>query len=197
MSCNHINAPTFIRLVVDAITLATGIYGIYAQAMIYRIKARPSWDRITTNLKFFGVSYVGAFLLAFVAILFDLDDIATPLISLGMIGAMAQLFFSYEDIRSLHNADKDSYQLKRTARLYDENFANVKKFRFISIIIAGLFLPLIVNMLLGSGMIVGASIILALSLILMFVSELSDRFLFYSTVVPLGMAGGFFVGKQR
>jgi len=52
-------------------------------------------------------------------------------------------------------------------------------------------------MLLGSGMIVGASIILALSLILMFVSELSDRFLFYSTVVPLGMAGGFFVGKQR
>jgi len=34
-------------------------------------------------------------------------------------------------------------------------------------------------------------------LIVSFISEISDRFLFYTTVVPLGMAGGFFVGKQR
>ena len=36
-----------------------------------------------------------------------------------------------------------------------------------------------------------------ISLCLVFASEISDRFLFYATVVPLGMAGGFFVGKQR
>ncbi|MEA2099061.1 MAG: DmsC/YnfH family molybdoenzyme membrane anchor subunit, partial [Campylobacterota bacterium] len=190
-------APTFLRLIVEVLTLGVGIYGIYAQAMIYRIKARPSWDRITTNLKFFGVSYIGAFLLAFVAILAGLESIALPLISLGMIGAVAQLFFTYEDLRTLKDKNENAYQLKRTARLYDENFEKIKKFRFISIIVAGVFLPLFINVMLSSGMFIVASIILTLALILMIVSELSDRFLFYSTVVPLGMAGRFFVGKQR
>ena len=126
-----------------------------------------------------------------------LENIATTLIQLGMIGAVAQIFFSYEDMRSLNNEDKNSYQLKRTARLYDENFKKVKQFRFISLLVAGVFLPLVVNMLLGNGAVVIASIILGLTIIVTILSELSDRFLFYSTVVPLGMAGGFFVGKQR
>jgi hypothetical protein len=42
-----------------------------------------------------------------------------------------------------------------------------------------------------------ASVILGLALLVSFASEIADRFLFYTTVVPLGMAGGFFVGKQR
>ena len=188
---------TFIRIVIEAITLGVGIYGIYAQAMIYRIKARPSWNRITTNLKFFGVSYVGAFLLALVAILSGFQSAALPLISLGMLGALAQMFFTYEDIRTLGSRGENEYQLQRTARLYEENFTKVKQFRFASIFIAGLFLPLIISVLLSSGAILGASFVLGLSLVLMILSELSDRFLFYSTVVPLGMAGGFFVGKQR
>jgi len=186
-----------LRLVVELLTLSVGIYGIYAQAMIYRIKARPSWNRITTNLKFFGVAYVGVFLLAFVAILVDLQTVVLPLISLGMLGALAQMFFTYEDLRTLQNRDKNEYQLQRTARLYDENFPKVKQFRFASIFLAGLFLPLIITVLLSSGVIIGASFVLGIALILMILSELSDRFLFYTTVVPLGMAGGFFVGKQR
>ena len=185
------------RLIVEALTLAVGIYGIYAQSMIYRIKARPSWDRVTTNLKFFGTSYVGVFLLAFVVTLFGYESAALPLISLGMIGAMAQLFFSYEDLRSLGNRDKDEYQLSRTARLYNERFDKVKKFRFASIVFAGLFLPLVVNVLLSSAMISASAFVLGIALFIMLISELSDRFLFYATVVPLGMAGGFFVGKQR
>jgi len=189
--------PHAVRLLVEALTLACGIFGIYAQSMIYRIKARPSWNRVTTNLKFFGVSYIGAFLLAFIAIILGYESIALPLVSLGMIGAVAQMFFSYEDLRTLNTTKENEYQLLRTARLYDENFVKVKQFRFASIFVAGLFLPLVVNVLLSSSMLGASSFILFVALVLMFLSEISDRFLFYSTVVPLGMAGGFFVGKQR
>ncbi|MDF1875621.1 dimethyl sulfoxide reductase anchor subunit [Sulfurimonas sp. SAG-AH-194-I05] len=186
-----------LRLGLEALTLACGIYGIHAQSMIYRIKARPSWNRRTTNIKFFGVAYIGALLMAFVAVVLGLLDVAIPLIVLAMLGALAQIFFSFEDLRALKTLDENTYQLRRSARLYDENFKKVKVFRFISIVIGGLLLPLFVITLVSAQAFGGASLGLLLSLTLVFASELSDRFLFYSTVVPLGMAGGFFVGKQR
>ncbi len=184
-------------LLLELLTLASGIYGIYAQSMIYRIKARPSWDRVTTNLKFFGVSYIGIFFVAFIALVIGHQEIAYPLVSLGMLGSLAQMFFTYDDLRTLTATPQNGYQLKRTARLYDENFKNIKLFRFITIFLGGIFLPLISIILIGSGSIVSASALFGIALVLMLFSELSDRFLFYATVVPLGMAGGFFVGKQR
>ena len=68
-----------VRLLVEALTFGGGVYGIYAQSMIYRIKARPSWDRVTTNYKFFGVAYVGVFLLALLSSLLSLSDVVVPL----------------------------------------------------------------------------------------------------------------------
>jgi len=192
-----IEVPQALRLLVEVVTLGVGIYGIYAQSMIYRIKARPSWNRITTNMKFFGVAYIGAFIMGIVAVFQDMQGVAVPLIALGMLGALAQAFFTYEDLRTLKDEDKDEYQLKRTAKLYDENFLHVKKFRFIALAIGGVLLPLLAIVLVSSSLHVGAISVLSISLLLTFSSELSDRFLFYSTVVPLGMAGGFFVGKQR
>lgn len=186
-----------IRLLIEAITLGVGIYGIYAQSMIYRIKARPSWDRESTNIKFFGVAYIGAFLMALFAVIFSMYDIAIPLIVLGMLGAFAQMFFSLEDLRDLDTQQKNEYQLKRTQRLYNENFKYIKLFRFLSLVLGGVILPLLVITLVSANSMAGASISLFISLILVFASEISDRFLFYATVVPLGMAGGFFVGKQR
>lgn len=186
-----------IRLLVELITLTCGVFGIYAQAMIYRIKARPAWNRTTTNMKFFGVAYIGLFLLAFVTIVFGMVEVAIPLIALAMLGALSQLFFTYEDLRVLKSQKGNEYQLKRTARLYDENFKNIKLFRFISIILGGVLLPLFVIVLLSSASFATASIVMFISLALMFASELSDRFLFYATVVSLGMAGNFFMGKSR
>jgi len=184
-------------LLVELVTLLVGIFGIYSQAMIYRIKARPSWNRTTTNLKFFGALHVGIFLLGFLAIVLGLQEIAIPLVTLSMLGAISQMFFTYEDLRTLKNTKENEYQLLRTARLYDEVFPKVKLFRFISIILGGLILPLLVIVFFTAGSFALASLLMFLSLVLVFASEISDRFLFYSTVVPLGMAGGFFVGKQR
>lgn len=192
-----VEAPRVAILVVEFLTLLVGIFGIHSQAMIYRIKARPAWNRITTNLKFFATLHVGVFLLGFVAVVLGLNGVAIPLLTLAMLGAISQIFFTYEDLRSLKNTKENEYQLLRTARLYDENFSNVKLLRFISIILGGLILPLLVIVLFSAQSFAYASLLMLISLILVFVSEISDRFLFYSTVVPLGMAGGFFVGKQR
>jgi len=186
-----------IIFLVELITLFMGIFGIHSQAMIYRIKARPAWDRGTTNLKFFGVAYVGVFLLSLLAVFLGLNEVAVPLIALGMLGAISQMFFTYEDLRTLKSETTNEYQLKRTARLYDENFKNIKLFRFISAISGGLVLPLLVIVLFSSASFAAATSVMFISFVLIFLSEISDRFLFYSTVVPLGMAGGFFVGKQR
>ena len=184
----------FLRFLLEVITAGIGIYGIYAQSMIYRIPARPSWDRITTNLKFFGSGYVGILLVAFIAKMSGYEDAFTPLVSLGMLGAVAQLFFSYEDIRTL-DATKNEYQLQRTKRLLFEEFTSFVKFRFVSIVVGGILLPLFSMVFIKVVMLSVVSLLLGV--LLSFVSELVDRFLFYSTVVPLGMAGGFFVGKQR
>ncbi|MCF6309668.1 MAG: dimethyl sulfoxide reductase anchor subunit [Sulfurimonas sp.] len=192
-----IKAPHVTILLTELFTLLVGIFGIYAQAMIYRIKARPAWNRTTTNLKFFGTLHVGLFLLGFLAIVLGLKEVAIPLIALAMLGAISQIFFTYEDLRTLKNTKENEYQLLRTARLYDENFSKIKLFRFVSIILGGLILPLLVIVLFSAGLFAVSSLVMFISLLLVFSSEISDRFLFYSTVVPLGMAGGFFVGKQR
>jgi DMSO reductase anchor subunit len=186
-----------VRLGLEALTLAVGVYGIYAQSMIYRIRARPSWNRTTTNLKFFGVAYLGAILLAFLSSLLSLSDVVIPLIALGMLGAVSQLFFTYEDIRTLGTTVENEYQLKRSERLLNENFKNIKVARYVTLIFGGIFLPLLALVFAGSGLFGFASIVLLISLVVSFLSEISDRFLFFSTVVPLGMAGGFFVAKQR
>jgi len=188
---------TIVRISVEALTLGVGVFGIYAQAMIYRIRARPSWNRVTTNFKFFGVGYVGVFLLAFVSSLLSLGDVVIPLIALGMLGALAQLFFTYEDIRSLDTIKENEYQLQRTKRLLNENFNSIKKLRFASLVATGVVFPLLALVFAGSGSFGFASAVLGLALLASFASEISDRFLFFTTVVPLGMAGGFFVGKQR
>ncbi len=184
-----------LRLALEALTLAIGVYGIYAQSMIYRIKARPSWDRITTNFKFFGVSYIGMFLVAFISSLSTLHEAIVPLTTLGMLGALAQLFFTYEDTRTLDDKENE-YQLQRTKRLLNENFKKIKLLRLVSLVFGGVVLPLLALVMITSSL-NATSAILFVVLVVVFVSEISDRFLFYTTVVPLGMAGGFFVGKQR
>jgi len=49
----------------------------------------------------------------------------------------------------------------------------------------------------ASGLIGLAESILIVSLLGSLVSELLGRYLFYRTVVPLGLAGNFFAGNQR
>ncbi len=193
----YFEIPTLLHVIFELGTFIVGVYGIYAQSMIYRIKARPAWDRITTNLKFFGVSYVGLLLIALVALIQDVNGAVTPLLAVALAMAAAQAFFTYEDRRTLKNTDDNRYQLERSERLHFEFFNLHVKARIGAFIFGSLLLPLFVLVLVGAGAIDTAILMLVLGILLSMSSEFIDRFLFYATVVPLGMAGSFFVGKQR
>jgi len=73
----------------------------------------------------------------------------------------------------------------------------VKKIRFATLLVGGILLPLLALVFVSGSSMMVTSIVLGFALLVSFSSEIADRFLFYTTVVPLGMAGGFFVGKQR
>jgi len=185
------------HIIFEILTFGVGVFGIYAQSMIYRIKARPSWDRITTNLKFFGVSYVGLLLIALVALIEGMSAVVTPLMAVALTLGAAQAFFTYEDRRTLKTSKENSYQLEKTNRIHNEFFTLHVRARIVTFILGSLLLPLLVLVLVGAGANAVAIAFLIFGLLLSASSELLDRFLFYATVVPLGMAGSFFVGKQR
>ncbi len=182
------------RVFFEALTLGVGAYGIYAQGMIYQIEARPSWNRKTTLLKFFGVSYIGLFLLSFVLLLQGEYEAASPLMSLALLFALTQGFFSYEDKKGLGTSGVYTAQLTKTEEIYETFFGVHQKLRIGSFVFGALLLPLLVTVMISSPL---AIPLLAVALLMMSLSEFMDRFLFYATVVPLNMAGGFFVGSQR
>ncbi|HQR73334.1 MAG TPA: dimethyl sulfoxide reductase anchor subunit [Sulfurovum sp.] len=187
-------------LLLEAVTLAVGIYGIYAQSMIYRIKARPSWDRSSTNKKFFGTGYVGFLLITSVLLAYNGTQGAMVLLAITLLAGMAQTFVIFEEMMFYQNLDKEDplyYQYNRSRILLQEHFTTVKKLRVYSLAIFALALPLLALLFTASGLVGWAMISVLLATLGAFVSELSGRYLFYRTVVPLGLAGNFFAGNQR
>ena len=187
-------------LLVMAITLAIGIYGIYAQSMIYRVPARPSWDRKSTTKRFFGSGYIGFLLIATILLITNGKDGAVVLLAISLLSGMAQVLIIYEEVMFYRHLDKESpiyYQLNRTRILLQEHFGKLKKIRVYTLIAFALILPLLAILFTASGLIGLAIFTLILSTIGALVSELIGRYLFYRTVVPLGLAGNFFAGNQR
>jgi len=190
----------FTLLLLMSITLAIGIYGIYAQAMIYRIKARPSWDRASTTKRFFGSGHVGFLLIGTLLLFSDGTNGAIVLLALALLAGVAQAFIVYEELLFYKHLDKEDslyYQLNRTRTLLNEHFGGIKKFRLYGLLIFSLLLPLLSILFIASGLMTLAVITLMISLFGALLSEFSGRYLFYRTVVPLGLAGNFFAGNQR
>jgi len=184
------NASSFLKIVIEIPTLSIGIYGIYSQAMIYRIKARPSWDRDVNVKKFFGVSYVGVLLLATVALEFGLISSSTSIITLALFLAVIHGFFYLEDLNGFKDFEKSS-------QLYKKYFTMHVLFRKTSFVLGALVLPMLASTLIAANELGVASLVLIISVAVTLLSELVDRYLFYVTVVPLGIPGGFFLGKAR
>jgi Fe-S-cluster-containing dehydrogenase component/DMSO reductase anchor subunit len=185
---------------VEALTLMIGIYGIYAQSMIYRIRARPSWDRKSTTKRFFGSSYVGFLLIATALLIANGSQGVMVLLTITLLTGMVQVLVIWEEILFYKNLDKEDalfYQYNRSRILLNEHFGNIKKFRVYSLITFALVLPLLAILFTASGLLDLAILTLILTTVGALVSELSGRYLFYRTVVPLGLAGNFFAGNQR
>ena len=188
------------RLLLELIFLAVGIYGIYAQSMIYRIKARPSWNKKETTNIFFYVSYIGLLLITYVLVLSEQYTSAGVVLPFALFIA----YFQYEEFSkqkefysTLDEDENNFYQLNKTKVLYEENFAKHNEFRARSLYVGALGLPLLAMLLLASGNYSTTLLVLFLSLVISFSSEIISRLLFYKTAVALGLAGNFFAGNQR
>jgi len=187
-------------LLLEAITLGVGIYGIYAQSMIYRIKARPAWNRTSTTKRFFGSSYIGFLLISTVLLTSNGEEGAMVLLSITLLAGMGQALVILEEIMFYHHLDKEDplyYQYNRSRILLEEHFGALKKFRVYSLILFALSLPLLAILFTASGLISLAITTLIVTALGALTSELAGRYLFYRTVVPLGLAGNFFAGNQR
>jgi len=190
----------FIMIATQAFVLAMGLFGIHAQAMIYRIRARPSWDRTSTNKKFFGVGYVGFLLVALVMLLLGQDRSVMAILSLTLLFGAYQMFVIYEEAtfyKYLSPEHETYYQLSRTKRLLEERFGMLKKGRLFGLAVFALGMPLLSIIMIASGMFGVAAWLLGFSVLGALCSELVGRYLFFRTVVPLGLAGNFFAGNQR
>lgn len=192
-------APQFLKFIIEIIVFASGLYGIYAQSMIYKIPARPSWNMPQTSKVFFGVGYIGLFLIAFILLLMNESSSANIAIMFGFVVAIFQ-FIEYGELisfyKSLKDKDEHFYQLNKTKQLYEkyQNFNLVRKW---SLVIGGLILPILTILFIASANLSVAVILLLLSILFAFVSELIARVLFYITASSYGLAGNFFAGSQR
>jgi Fe-S-cluster-containing dehydrogenase component/DMSO reductase anchor subunit len=190
----------FILLLLMTITLGIGIFGIYAQSMIYRVRARPAWNRKSTTKRFFGSGYIGFTLIALALLSTGGTSGVMVLLSVALLAGMAQVLVVYEEILFYRHLDKEDslfYQLNRTRILLTEHFGTLKKIRLYSLLVFALGLPLLAILFTASGLISLGIFTLAIALIGSLLSELTGRYLFYRTVVPLGLAGNFFAGNQR
>jgi len=187
-------------LFLQFMTLIVGIYGIYAQSMIYRVKARPAWDKVSTTYRFFGSGFVGLLAIAMLLIATGGEQGAIVLLALSLLAGGVQVFVILSEISFYKNLNEEGslyYQYAKTASLLNEYFGTLKVFRVFTLIVTALVLPLLTLLFLSSGMTTLALGTLLLAVILGLISELSGRYLFYRTVVPLGLAGNFFAGNQR
>ena len=190
----------FALLLLETITLVVGIFGIYAQSMIYRIRARPSWNRKSTTKRFFGSGYIGFLLIATALLIVNGTQGAMVLLAITLLAGMGQALVILEEVmfyRHLDKGDSLYYQYNRSRILLQEHFRKLKKFRVYSLVLFALGLPLLAILFTASGLTGLAIATLTLSTLGAFASEISGRYLFYRTVVPLGLAGNFFAGNQR
>lgn len=194
------SSSSSLTLLLSIVAALIGVYGIYAQSMIYRIKARPSWDRVSTNKRFFATSYLGVLLIAFILALQGFATSAMVVLSLNLLIAGYQVLVIFEEkmfYKFLQKDEKNFYQLNKTKILLDNNFKTHLKARYFMLVLFGLILPMVSIVFLANLELGTASFILGISLIGATISELIGRYLFYVSTVSLGLAGNFFAGNQR
>jgi|GEM_PF-130298 len=187
--------PTASRLLSGGIVALSGIAAVLSSAFIYMVPARPSWHSPVTAYRFLATAFIlGP---AFVASLMTLaGGIATALYLVMMAGAAVQLIILARHFMHIARSSASvPHELKGTAKLLTVDFKQVFNARLVTLFVGGILLPLILVRLgtqIPPGYQLAAGGLIALLLLF---SEFAGRYLFFVTVVPKNMAGGFFHGK--
>ncbi len=196
----YLNIDGILRLLVEVVTAAVGVYGIYAQSMIYRVPAKPTWNRASTTYKFFLSGYTALLLLALIAVYEQKVEVANILLAFSILLASLHIYLFIESIRFYESVKEDDefyYQISRAKYLLENDFKKLFTFRKISLFLSGIILPLFAIVALNAKSLGFAFVFLLFASVLGFASEFAGRLLFYSTAIKTGMPGNFFAGSQR
>ncbi|NPA82482.1 MAG: dimethyl sulfoxide reductase anchor subunit [Epsilonproteobacteria bacterium] len=185
----------FLRFLVEFVGIVVGVYGIYAQSMIYRVPAKPTWNRITTTYRFFSTGYIATAILAFIALLKGYGNVSDILLSFSILLGSLQIYLFFESQRFYEN--NEDYVVKRAKKLLEDNFGIFYKFRKISLPLGAVVFPLFAIVSINAGSDMLGYVFIVLSILTAFLSELVGRMLFYSTALKTGLPGNFFAGSQR
>ena len=197
---NLIDPNGWLMVLMQAGVLTIGLYGIYAQSRIYRVRARPAWNRKSTTARFFGAGYVGFLLTALVMLVSGAERSVMAILALSLLFGLYQLYLIYEEINFYNRLNEDDplyYQLNRSRILLTEHFGRLKQLRLASLALFALILPIAAIVLIAAKATAAALSVLTIAVLGALASELIGRYLFFVTVVPLGLAGNFFAGNQR
>ena len=195
-----LNINGFIRIFIEAVTVIVGAYGIYAQSMIYKIPAKPTWNRKVTNYRFFSTGYIGLLILTAIAIFLEDSATANILLSLSILMGSVHIYIFFESQKFYTNVDKNHpfyYQISRAKKLLEDDFLKLYNFRKVSLPLGAIFLPILGVVSLNAKSYSFAFLIILLSILISFGSEIVGRVLFYSTAIKTSMPGNFFAGAQR
>lgn len=175
------------RAAAGLVAVALGIAGVYASGRIYLVPARPVWNSGRTLVSFFATAFATGPLLALALV--DRSDLSVGwvagLVAIAALGVIAQLAAHAHLAHATRGAE--DRQHRGTAVL-------LRRFRSLVMIRLGLALggllmlaSLTTTPLAGpaaGGRLVGAFALVG-------GAELIARYLFYVTVVPWSVAGGF------
>ncbi|MFO1527286.1 MAG: DmsC/YnfH family molybdoenzyme membrane anchor subunit [Turneriella sp.] len=187
----RVTAP--LRLILGGVVALSGIIAILSSAFIYMVPARPAWYTPATPYRFLATAFtLGP---TVVALLLQLAGVASsPLYFFTLIAGGVQMTILARNF--LHLGSSTAHELKGTARLLTINFRRLFYARLITLFAAAILLPLVLvrlgNMLPPSVQLVFGGC----ALVMLVFSEFAGRYLFFVTVVPKNMAGGFFSGKK-
>ncbi len=204
LSLNLFTFPAWTKPLLGSLVVFSGTAGVFCSAKIYMVPARPSWNTPKTLIRFFltALTLGPLFTLAIFAsfplpktaamvvegLNFSVLWLCITAISAGFL-QLVLLMSSFLDL-----VQKKNYELNATAFLLTRRFRWHFSFRLGSVLIGAVGLPLILVLhYFSEGTFFSLSItrLSFAACTLALASELLGRYLFFVTVMPKKMAGGF------
>jgi len=203
----HFPASDWFRSLLGSFVAFSGMVGVYASAKIYMVPARPAWNTVRTPLRFFLTGFIlGPLFTLFVYSIYLIINspvtIAPALlgpISLWLMTASIAAFLQLGILLSRLFYFREEGE----PELNDSTFLLASRFRihFLSrmgvLVLGNFILPLWLFYLMMSSSLSTTLFLsfVSASFLLSLVGEFLGRYLFFVTVVPKNMPGGFFSGN--
>ncbi len=195
--------PNF-QFLLGAVAALFGMMGVFCQAMIYRVPARPSWDTWRTPLGFLATAFILGPLLSLTLLTWSVRNVvwmdATAAMStVGIFLALVMVLAGFVQIagiviKVLNALNKEEPELKASARLLTQRFQLLFLLRLGILLLSILGVPFL---LLEFGAhqtlaTIQLTILLTMVTIAALLSEIIGRYLFFVTVVPKKRPEGYF-----